>query len=172
MFASPAGVRQVRAPCRRAVPLWRGPLRKGGPSSQRFAPHKTGTERCAINRSRRDDERQRPPPSDAAGHRARLRKRLLDSNGDGLHDYELIEYLLALAIPRQDTKPLAKELLRRFGSLPKLLDAEPEALAQVKGMGETSVAALKTARAVATACSAPRRANHPCSRAGRRCSTI
>ena len=90
-----------------------------------------------------------PPPNDAAGHRARLRRRLLDSNGEALQDYELVEYLLALAIPRQDTKPLAKELLRRFGSVPKLLDAEPEALAKVKGLGETSIAALKAARAVA-----------------------
>ena len=90
-----------------------------------------------------------PPPNDAAGHRARLRRRLLDSRGETLQDYELIEYLLALAIPRQDTKPLAKELLRRFGSVPKLLEAEPEALAKVKGLGETSIAALKAARAVA-----------------------
>jgi DNA repair protein RadC len=44
----------------------------------------------------------------ASGHRARLRKRLLDAGPQGFHDYELIEYLLALTIPRVDTKPLAK----------------------------------------------------------------
>lgn len=51
---------------------------------------------------------------DHLGHRARLRGRLL-VDADGLADYELIEYLLTLAIPRRDTKPLAKALLREFG---------------------------------------------------------
>jgi len=89
------------------------------------------------------------PPSDAAGHRARLRDRLLASNGEGLQDYELVEYLLAVAIPRIDTKPIANELLRRFGTLPKLLEASPDTLKTVKGLGDNSVAALKVARAVA-----------------------
>ena len=53
---------------------------------------------------------------DGAGHRARLRQKLADAGGEALLDHELIEYLLALAIPRRDTKPLAKLLLREFGS--------------------------------------------------------
>ena len=89
------------------------------------------------------------PPDDAAGHRARLRARLLDGGGDALLDHELVEYLLALAIPRRDTKPLAKALLREFGGLGGVLTAQPEALARVKGMGETSVAALKIVQAAA-----------------------
>ena len=95
------------------------------------------------------DPQAKDAASDAAGHRARLRRRLLDSNGEGLQDHELLEYLLALAIPRRDTKPLAKALLRRFGTLPKLFEAGPEVLLKLDGMGETSVAALKVARAVA-----------------------
>jgi DNA repair protein RadC len=88
-------------------------------------------------------------PPDAAGHRARLRQRLLEGGGDALLDHELVEYLLALAIPRRDTKPLAKALLREFGSLPKLLAAKPEELMRVKGLGETSIAALKVVNAAA-----------------------
>lgn len=64
-------------------------------------------------------------------------------------DYELIEYLLALALPRRDTKPLAKALLKEFGGIGGLLAAEPAALARVKGMGETSIAALKVVQATA-----------------------
>ncbi len=82
-------------------------------------------------------------PPDAAGHRARLRKRLIEGGADALQDYELIEYLLALAIPRRDTKPLAKALLREFGGLGPLLSADPQALLRVPGVGETVVAALR-----------------------------
>ncbi|MFT3976986.1 MAG: DNA repair protein RadC [Sphingomonas bacterium] len=89
------------------------------------------------------------PSSDNAGHRARLRGRLLQGGGDGLLDHELIEYLLALAIPRRDTKPLAKALLHEFGGIGGLLTADAEALTRVPGMGETSAAAIKIAHAAA-----------------------
>jgi DNA repair protein RadC len=88
------------------------------------------------------------PPPDAAGHRARLRARLLDAP-DSLQDYEIVEYLLALAIPRRDTKPLAKALIREFGGLGPLLVAKPEALMRVKGMGEGAAAAIRIAGASA-----------------------
>ena len=87
------------------------------------------------------------PEPDHSGHRARLRKRLAEQGGEGLLDHELIEYLLALAIPRRDTKPLAKALLAEFGGIGGLLSADGEALARVKGMGETSIAAIKIAHA-------------------------
>ena len=86
---------------------------------------------------------------DAAGHRARLRARLFEHGGEALPDYELLEYLLALAIPRRDTKPLAKALLREFGGLPGVMTARAEELTRIKGMGETSVAAIKAAHGVA-----------------------
>ena len=89
------------------------------------------------------------PEPDHSGHRARLRKRLAEQGGEGLLDHELIEYLLALAIPRRDTKPLAKALLAEFGGIGGLLSADGEALARVKGMGETSIAAIKIAHAAA-----------------------
>jgi len=87
--------------------------------------------------------------SDNTGHRARLRQRLFEGGPDALLDHELIEYLLALAIPRRDTKPLAKALLKEFGGIAGLLTADAHALARVPGMGETSAAALKTAHAAA-----------------------
>ena len=95
-----------------------------------------------------------PQPEDVgtapghAGHRARLRQRLLAGGAEALADYEVLEYLLFAANPRGDTKPLAKALLDRFGGLAAVLNAEPGALAQVKGMGEAGAAAL---RAVALA---------------------
>ncbi|MET0308535.1 MAG: UPF0758 domain-containing protein, partial [Sphingomonas sp.] len=88
-------------------------------------------------------------PPDNSGHRARLRQRLFEGGPDALLDHELIEYLLALAIPRRDTKPLAKALLAEFGGIAGLLTADAEALARVPGMGETSAAALKAAHAAA-----------------------
>ena len=92
----------------------------------------------------------------SAGHRARLRQRLLEGGAEGFHDYELLEYLLGLAIPRRDTKPLAKSLLAEFGDLNALLAATPAELARVEGLGEGAAAALKFAHAVA--CRSLRRA--------------
>lgn len=82
---------------------------------------------------------------DGAGHRARLRRRLLEGGAEALADYEVLEYLLFGAQARANTKPVAKELLRRFGSLSGVLDADPGALRQVKGVSEASVGALKIA---------------------------
>lgn len=89
------------------------------------------------------------PPNDAQGHRARLRERLLGSGGDTLLDHELLEYLLTLATPRIDTKPIAKALLREFGGIGGVFTADREALLRVKGMGEVSISALKIAQATA-----------------------
>ncbi|WP_066649775.1 MULTISPECIES: RadC family protein [Sphingomonas] len=90
-----------------------------------------------------------PAAPDYHGHRARLRQRLVDHGGEGLHDHELIEYLLALAIPRRDTKPLAKALLAEFGGIGGLMAASPESLLRIKGMGDTSVAAIRIVQATA-----------------------
>lgn len=84
--------------------------------------------------------------SDGAGHRARLRERLLRVGHDALHDHEIVEYLLALAIPRRDTKPIAKRLLNEFGGIGGLLSADAEAIARA-GVGESAVAALKIVQA-------------------------
>jgi len=82
------------------------------------------------------------------GHRARLRTRLLEGGGEALLDHELIEYLLALAVPRRDTKPLAKRLLAEHGGIGGLLSADPEAMRR-SGAGDTAIAAIKVAQATA-----------------------
>jgi DNA repair protein RadC len=87
--------------------------------------------------------------ADGGGHRARLRQRLFEGGPDALLDHELVEYLLALAIPRRDTKPLAKKLLREFGGYGGLLTADAAAIARVGELSEGAVAALKIAQASA-----------------------
>jgi DNA repair protein RadC len=85
---------------------------------------------------------------DSVGHRARLRKRLLEAGPHGFHDYELVEYLLALTIPRVDTKPLAKRLIADFGGIGTLLSASAQTLRR-EGLKDATVAALKIAEATA-----------------------
>lgn len=80
---------------------------------------------------------------DTSGHRARLRKRLMTGGEDALADHEVIEYLLMVARPRIDTKPIARSLIQRFGSLAGVLNADPQALALHPNMGETSAAAMR-----------------------------
>lgn len=88
-------------------------------------------------------------PTDGTGHRARLRKRLIEGGANALLDHELVEYLLALAIPRRDTKPMAKRLIAEFGGLGALLNADPEALQRAGKLSEGAVGALMIARASA-----------------------
>jgi DNA repair protein RadC len=87
-------------------------------------------------------------PSNASGHRARLRQRLFDGGGKALLDHELVEYLLALAIPRRDTKDQAKELIARFGGVGPLLAADAGTLRR-EGLSDGVVGALKIAEATA-----------------------
>lgn len=84
----------------------------------------------------------------SSGHRARLRDRLLDAGPAGFHDYELIEFLLTLTIPRVDTKPLAKRLIHDFGGVGPLLGSNPDALRR-EGLSDSAIAALKIAEATA-----------------------
>jgi len=70
------------------------------------------------------------------GHRDRLRQRFRDSGGDALPDYELLELVLFRALPRRDTKPLAKELIAKFGSFPEVVNAPGKRLSEVSGVGD------------------------------------
>ena len=98
----------------------------------------------ATSRSASDPAEKGTPATShpGTGHRARLRERLLKGGAEALADYELLEFLLFAAIRQGDTKPLAKNLIAQFGSFAAVLAADPQALKQVKGMGEASVAAL------------------------------
>lgn len=81
-----------------------------------------------------------------AGHRGRLRERFLKGGPGALPDYEMLELVLYLALPRGDVKPLAKRLITRFGSYAEVLSANPAALKEVDGVGDAVVAALRTVR--------------------------
>lgn len=94
-------------------------------------------ERASINRKQQ-----------SGGHRARLRQRLLDGGAGAFHDYELIEYLLTLTVPRVDTKPLAKRLIHDFGGIGPLLSASAETLRR-EGLSDAAIGALKIAEATA-----------------------
>lgn len=77
------------------------------------------------------------------GHRERLREKLLVRGENSLADYELLELILMMALPRIDVKPLAKTLLTRFKNFAGVLNASPEELMTVKGIKETTAATIK-----------------------------
>ena len=70
------------------------------------------------------------------GHRQRLKDKMVDNNAESFADYELLELLLFSAIPRKDVKPLAKDLLKRFGSLSKLINSDKSKLAVIDGINK------------------------------------
>jgi len=81
-------------------------------------------------------------------HRARLRERFEHGGAEALPDYELLELMLFRTIPRRDTKPLAKALLTRFGTLAGVLAAEPARIAEVQGAGPAVAQDLAVAQAL------------------------
>jgi DNA repair protein RadC len=87
--------------------------------------------------------------SDHLGHRQRLRDRFLAGGSGALADYELLELLLCQALPRIDTKPLAKALIKRFGSFAGVMAAPPADLQEIKGIGPSAAVIIKTVQAAA-----------------------
>lgn len=81
------------------------------------------------------------------GHRDRLRERFTEIGGDTLPDYELLELVLFRSIPRRDVKPVAKELIKRFGTFAEVLAAAPARLMEVDGIGAAVVTDLKIVEA-------------------------
>ena len=93
-----------------------------------------------------------PPDDDAPhylGHRERLRAQFTEVGGDPLPDYELLELILFRSIPRRDVKPIAKDILKRFGSFAEALAAPPQRLMEVDGVGEGVATDLKIVAAAA-----------------------
>ncbi len=84
-----------------------------------------------------------------AGHRQRLKQRFVSAGPEALPDYELLELILFAAIPRRDTKPLAKRLIERFGSFAEVVNAPPDRLKEVKGIGDAAITQIKLVRAAA-----------------------
>jgi DNA repair protein RadC len=101
----------------------------------------------------RDHTRQPPGLAEAAphyhGHRDRLRARFREAGADALADYELLELLLFRAIPQRDVKPLAKELLAKFGSFAEVISAPATRLAEVAGVKEATITEFKIVQAAA-----------------------
>lgn len=93
-------------------------------------------------------EDRKKTPHKGEGHRMRLRDRFLKSGLGGFHDYEVIELLLTLGMPRKDCKDAAKAALSRFKTLQGVLDASPADLCQVAGIGPINLFGLKLVPAV------------------------
>jgi DNA repair protein RadC len=85
----------------------------------------------------------------AGGHRARMRQRLLKAGPDALADHEMLEMVLFLALPRRDTKPMARTLLSRFGDFGSVIGAPAAELGAIEGLGEAAAAALKLVQGAA-----------------------
>ena len=84
-----------------------------------------------------------PSPEISPGHRKRLREKFLKSGLEGFHDYEIVELLLTLGSPRKDCKGPAKEALRKFKTLRGVLEASPQELQEIKGIGPHNVFGIK-----------------------------
>jgi DNA repair protein RadC len=94
-------------------------------------------------------EVSKPATPSSTGHRQRLKDRFVNGGPESLPDYELLELVLFSAIPRRDTKPVAKRLLERFGSFAEVINAPPNRLMEVEGVGMAAVTQLKIIRASA-----------------------
>ncbi len=81
------------------------------------------------------------------GHRDRVKQRLLESDGEALADYELLEAILFRALPRRDTKPIAKELLQRFGSFAEVINASEGELRKIKWIKDAAIGEFALIRA-------------------------
>ncbi len=97
---------------------------------------------------RRKDEKM-PSKDISLGHRKRLRGKFIKSGLAGFHDYEVIELLLTLGSPRKDCKQQAKEAIKRFKTLRGVLEAAPEELQQIDGIGPYSAFGIKLVQEVA-----------------------
>ncbi|MHB9099665.1 MAG: RadC family protein [Syntrophales bacterium] len=89
------------------------------------------------------------PDDDNRGHRKRLKQKFTASGMEAFHEHEVLELLLTYAVPQKDVKPPAKELLRIFGSLKGVVDAEIADLVRVKGIGEHSAILFKLIKEIA-----------------------
>ncbi len=97
----------------------------------------------------RDDEQDGKDPDGKEGHRHRLRQRMVAAGAEAFQDYELLEYALFFAYPRGNTKPIAKNLLEKFGSMPAVLHASLAEL-NAAGLTENAAISLKFMAACAT----------------------
>lgn len=88
---------------------------------------------------------------DVKGHRARVREKFTRTGAEGMADYELLELLLFRSIPRRDTKPIAKELIRVFGSFAEVLSAPEKHLRDINGIGRATILDFQIVKSAAAA---------------------
>ena len=110
-------------------------------------PHLSGFEEASPDISENTPKTKAKPKPHYSGHRDRLRDRFKDNGAKALADYELLELILFRAIPRKDTKPIAKALLAKFGTVAEVLSAPIERLKEVKGIGQSVAVDLKIIQA-------------------------
>ncbi len=96
-----------------------------------------------------NDSEDRSMKNEKAGHRKRLREKFVKSGIAGFHDYEIIELLLSLGTPRRDCKQQAKEAIKRFKTLRGVLEAPPEELQKITGIGPHNSFGIKLVQEVA-----------------------
>ena len=95
------------------------------------------------------------------GHRERMRQRFLQEGGEGFHDHELLEMLLYYAVPRGDTNPLAHKMIKEFGSLPTLAEAEPLNISRLCGVGKNTAILISLQRELSKRCMQARWRDRP-----------
>src|SRR5215475_7667751 len=130
----------MRSPCRRRL------LGKESAIRETLQSCKSRAGRHALGAMPRKPAKSEEQPAEEPhyhGHRERLRERFFTAGPDALSDYELLEMALFSSLPRRDTKPLAKELLKKFGSFVEVIHAPVARLREVKGIGEASINQLK-----------------------------
>src|SRR5207253_458099 len=140
---------------RRFARAWRPTCIRSGKSSgplAQFVIAKTDRRGMvgAMPTKPRDPETEPAETPHYHGHRERLRERFYGAGPDALSDYELLEMALFPALPRRDTKPLAKALLKKFGSFAEVIHAPVARLREVDGIGEASINQIKLLAAAAS----------------------
>ena len=113
------------------------------------APGTGAPDKPASRSAEKSAPRRKTAAPSHAGHRQRLRARFIEGGPDALPDYELLEMVLFRAIPRRDTKPLAKALIAHFGSFNEVITAPVDRLTEVTGVSEGVATELKLIQAAA-----------------------
>lgn len=94
------------------------------------------------------DEEKLKQKNQLRGHRSRLKQRFLELSADGLQEYEILELLLTFVLPHRDVKPIAKQLLEKFGSIKNVFDADEEELKQIPFIKDNFVVLVKLIREI------------------------
>lgn len=94
-----------------------------------------------------------------SGHRNRLKAKYLENSANLVYDYEVLELLLTYAIPRKDVKPVAKELVERFGTLEKVFQANEKQLCSVSGIGKNAALLITLVRDIHIRCNKSKNSN-------------